>query len=270
MGYQRAARSLGSVRGSYLVALAVLAIGVAFTAIAYTITFKYQSDSRHMRFSLYATQVANNLEARVQQYLAVLDSSAGLFTGSAGLRRSDWLGFAEAIGLQPKYPAISSLQYLSYVPRGELSRFTAATRADGAPDFKVTPVEDRAFYCPITFTAPAGTLKYLTGFDPCHNQTNVSVLFAARDSGGTSLSPPLDLRDVDGTLLRGVVAVRPLFRKGMDISTAGARRNALFGWVAETLPMDKVVAGVVPQGARMEVVVQDAALQDAQSLLFRR
>ena len=270
MGYQRAARSLGSVRGSYLVALAVLAIGMAFTAIAYTITFKYQSDSRHARFSLYATQVANNLEARIQQYLAVLDSSAGLFSGSAGVRRTDWLGFAVTIGLQPKYPAISSLQYLSYVPRGELSRFTAASRADGAADFKVTPVEDRAFYCPITFAAPADTLKYLLGFDPCHRQANVDVLLAARDRGGTGLSPPLDLRDVDGALHRGVVAVRPLYRKGMDVSTAVARRDALFGWVAETLPMDKVVAGVVPQGVQMEVVVQDAALQGAQSMLFHQ
>ena len=270
MGYQRAARSLGSVRGSYLVALAVLAIGVAFTAIAYTITFKYQSDSRHARFSLYATQVANNLEARFDQYLAVLDSSAGLFTSAAGVRRSDWLGFADAIGLQAKYPAISSLQYLSYVPRDELARFTAATRTDGAPDFKVTPPGQRAFYCPITFTAPADTLKYLLGFDPCHFDMNTGVLLAARDSGGTSLSQPLDLRDVDGGLHRGVVAVHSLYRKGMDITTPAARRNALFGWVAETLPMDKVVAGVVPQGVQMEVVVQDAGLQGKPGMLFQQ
>src|SRR5579859_5213201 len=133
MGYQRAARSLGSVRGSYLVALAVLAIGVAFTAIAYTVTFKYQSDSRHMRFSLYATQVANNLDARFEQYLAVLDSSAGLFTSAAGVHRADWVGFADAIGLQSKYPAIYSLQYLSHVPRDGLERFLAVNRADGWP-----------------------------------------------------------------------------------------------------------------------------------------
>jgi len=56
--------------------------------------------------------------------------------------------------------------------------------------------------------------------------------FRRRDSGGTSLSVPLDLRDVDGGLHRGVVATRALYRKGMDVSTPAARRAALFGWVA--------------------------------------
>ena len=270
MGYQRAARSLGSVRGSYLVALAVLAIGVAFTAIGYVITFKYQSDSRHTRFSLYATQVANNLESRFQQYLAVLDSSAGLFTSAAGVRRADWLAFADTIDLQSKYPGIYSLQYLSYVPREELTRFIAANRADGTPGFKVMPVGERAFYCPITFTAPASTQMYLLGFDPCHASMNSRVLLAARDSGGTRLSQPLDLRDVENVVHRGVVAVHSLYRKGMDVSTRAARRAALFGWVAETLPMDKVVAGVIPQDVRMEVAVQDAGMPNADGQLYRQ
>ncbi|HEY1991424.1 MAG TPA: diguanylate cyclase, partial [Gammaproteobacteria bacterium] len=269
MGQQRAARSLGSVRGSYLVALAVLAIGVAFTAIAYVVTFKYQSDSRHTRFSLYATQVANNLDARFEQYLAVLDSSAGLYTSAAGVHRADWVGFADVIGLQSKYPAIYSLQYLSYVPRDELGRYIVANRADGWPDFKVTPAGDRAFYCPITFTAPAATQGYLLGFDPCHLATNTQVLLAARDAGGTELSQPLDLR-MDGVLLRGVVAVHALYRKGMDPATPETRRDALSGWVAETLPMDKVVAGVMPQGVQMDVRIQDAAIQGAAGTLFRQ
>jgi len=270
MGYQRAARSLCSVRGSYLVALAVLAVGVVLTAIVYVITFKYQSESRHARFSLYATQVANNLEARFDQYVAVLDSSAGLFTSSSGVHRADWEGFADAIGLKAKYPGISSLQYLSFVPREELNRFVDATRADGAPGFKVSPVEVRDFYCPITFAAPHDTTHYIQGFDPCHSSTNTGVLFAARDGGGTSLSVPLDLRDVDGAVHRGVVATRALYRKGMDVSTPAARRTALFGWVAETLPMDKVVAGVVPEHVQMEVEVRDTGLGDVAGLLFRQ
>ncbi|HSN18487.1 MAG TPA: EAL domain-containing protein [Gammaproteobacteria bacterium] len=270
MGHQHAARSLGSVRGSYLVALAVLAVGVALTVIAYTATFQYQSDTRHTRFSLYATQVANNLEGRFEQYLAVLDASAGLFTSAAGVHRSDWLGFADTIGLQAKYPGIYSLQYLDYVPGEQLARFLAATRADGAADFTVKPSGQRAFYCPITFVAPADLQGSLQGYDPCHTRANVEVLLAARDGGGTSLSRPLALRDVDGNPIPGVVAVHSLYRKGMDISTSAGRRQALFGWVAETLPMDRVVAGVIPRGVRMEVTVQDAALRGSSAVLFHQ
>ncbi|HEX7965886.1 MAG TPA: EAL domain-containing protein [Gammaproteobacteria bacterium] len=270
MGYLGAGRSLGSVRGSYLVALAVLATGFALTAIAYVITFKYQSESRHARFSLYATQVAITLEARFDQYVAVLDSSAGLFAGSTRVGRADWEGFAETVALQAKYPGISSLQYLSYVTRQDAARFVAATRADGAPGFHIRPVEQRDFYCPITYTAPRATVSYVEGFDPCHLSTNTGVLFAARDNGRNSLSVPFDLHDVDGGVHRGVVAVRALYRNGADVSTPAARRAALYGWVAETLPMDKVVTGVIPQHVAMEVEVRDAAVAGEGAVLYSK
>ncbi len=270
MGYLRASRSLGSVRGSYLIALAVLAAGLALTAIAYVVTFKYQSDSRHARFKLYATQVSITLEARFDQYVAVLDSSAGLFTRSAAVQRADWENFADAIALEAKYPGISSLQYLSYVKRKDLQSFVAATRGDGSPKFTVRPVEERDFYCPITYSAPRATIDFVEGFDPCHAAMNTGVLFAARDSGHNSLSVPLDLRDVDGALHRGVVAVRALYRPRADISTESARRAAVFGWVAETLPMDKVVAGVIPEQVSMEVEVNDTAVPGDAGMLYRK
>jgi diguanylate cyclase (GGDEF)-like protein/PAS domain S-box-containing protein len=270
MRYLRASRSLGSVRGSYLIALAVLAAGLVLTAAAYVVTFKYQSDSRHARFNLYATQVAITLEARFDQYVAVLDSSAGLFAGSATVHRADWQSFADAIELQTKYPGISSLQYLNYVRKPDLARFLVATRADGAPDFKLAPAEDRDFYCPITYSAPRDTVRFVQGFDPCHASMNLGVLFAARDTGRNSLSPPLDLRDVDGILHRGVVAARAVYRPGADISTIPARRAALSGWVAETLPMDKVVSGVIPEQVSMEVEVHDAAVAGEPGMLYRK
>src|SRR5690242_16981406 len=125
----RYSRAQGSVRGSYLIALGVLGAGLVLTALCYVLTFKYQADTRRARFSLYATEVATSLEGRFAQYLGVLDSSAGLFTGAAPVRRADWQGFADTIALDTKYPGISSLQYLTYVPRAALPGFVAATRA---------------------------------------------------------------------------------------------------------------------------------------------
>ena len=269
MPQNRNSRAQGSVRGSYLIALGVLGAGLVLTLVSYVFTFRYQAESRRARFNLYATEVAASLEGRFGQYLGVLDSSAGLFTGTAPVRRADWQAFSEAISLGQKYPGISSLQYLTYVTRASLPAFVAATRADGAPRFQVKPVEERAYYCPITYSAPRPSTEYVQGFDPCHASANLGVLFESRDSGVTALSDPLDLRDVDGIIHRGVVAARALYRKGADISTPAARRLALYGWVAETLPMDKVVAGVIPQGITMVVDVRDAGVEGDAGTLFR-
>ena len=265
----RYSRAQGSVRGSYLIALGILGTGLVLTALSYVLTFKYQADSRRTRFNLYATEVASSLEARFNQYLGVLDSSAALFTTSDPVRRADWQSFSDAIALESKYPGISSLQYLSYVPRASLPHFLAATRADAAPEFKLAPVEERAYYCPITFAAPRATSRLVQGFDPCHSSANLGVLFDARDSGATALSDPLDLRDENGVRHRGVVAARAIFRKGADISTPGARRDALYGWVAETLPMDKVVAGVIPKDISMQVDVRDVGAAGEAGALYR-
>ncbi len=265
----RYSRAQGSVRGSYLIALGVLGAGLALTVVSYVFTFKYQADTRRARFTLYATEVAASLEARFGQYLGVLDSSAGLFTSSSPVQRADWQRFSDAIALETKYPGISSLQYLTYVPRPALPGFIAATRADGAPDFRLAPVEERAYYCPITYSAPRSTVKFVQGFDPCHASANLGVLFDSRDSGKIALSDPLDLRDVDGAVHRGVVAARALYRMGADLTTPAARRGALYGWVAETLPMDKVVAGVIPHDVTMVVDVRDAEEQGDAGALYR-
>ena len=45
------ARSLGSVRGSYLVALVVLVAGLTFTAVTYRITRSTEAAARQARFS---------------------------------------------------------------------------------------------------------------------------------------------------------------------------------------------------------------------------
>ena len=270
MVIRRAGRSLGSVRGSYLVALAVLASTLLLTFIIYRVILNNEAAAHQARFTGYADEVANTINARFARYEAVLDAGAGLFVSDGGrITRKSWQQFNDAIQVGSKYPGISSFQYLSYVPDASLQRFLAQTRADGAPDFTITPAERHDFYCPITFAAPRDTVKYLQGFNPCHAETNLGVLDEGRDTGTVALSKPLDLRDVDGRILRGVVAVRALYRDGADVSTVSRRRLALYGWLAETLPMDKVVATrVLPNGLDMDVRIEDTALQGADALVY--
>jgi diguanylate cyclase (GGDEF)-like protein/PAS domain S-box-containing protein len=270
MGIRRAGRTLGSVRGSYLVALAVLASALLLTFVTYRVTLNNEAAAHQARFTSYAEEVANTINARFARYEAVLDAGAGLFVSEDGrITRQSWQEFNDTIDIDSKYPGITSFQYLSYVPASQVPRFLAQTRADGAPTFTITPAEQHDFYCPITFAAPRDALKYLQGFNPCHAEMNVGVLEQARDTGLVALSKPLDLRDVDGKLERGVVAVRALYHKGADASTPAKRRIALYGWLAEILPMDKVVTTrVLPSGLSMDVRIEDTSLQGKDAAIY--
>jgi diguanylate cyclase (GGDEF)-like protein/PAS domain S-box-containing protein len=270
MGIRRAGRSLGSVRGSYLVALAVLASTLLLTFVIYRVTLDNEAVAHQARFTSYAEEVANTINARFARYEAVLDAGAGLFVSNDGrISRKAWEQFNDAIQVESKYPGISSFQYLAYVPGSQLGRFLTTTRADGASGFTITPADHFDFYCPIVYAAPRDAVNYLLGFNPCHAEMNMGVLVDARDTGAVALSKPLDLRDVDSKSHRGVVAVRALYRNGADVSTSSRRRIALYGWLAETLPMDRVVATrVLPSGLNMDVRIEDTALQGKDAVIY--
>ena len=267
----RPGRLLGSMRGSYLVALLVLVAGLVLTYVTYRVTLANETAAREARFTQYAGQVANTIHARFAQYQSVLDASAGLFVSSPKVTRAGWQHFADTIDLKANYPGISTLQYISYVKQQDLAAFLAETRADDAPNFSISPfVAGAPFYCPSTYVAPYSTGGFAQGNDPCHRSVNGSaLLLAARDSGRDTLSVPLPLTDVNKNVHRGVVAARPLYRMAADLSTVEARRAAIYGWVAETLPMDRVVAtGVIPAGLFMQVYIHDAGVSGPQGLVF--
>ena len=271
MGTLRSSRSLGSVRSSYLMALAMLAAGLALTYVIYRITLNNEINVRKARFVQYAEEVVDAIGARFSQYQAVLDASAGLFVSNGGqVTREGWADFAASIDLEKNYPGISALQYLKYVPRSELARYLASTRADHAPDFTLHPAAERDFYCPITYVAPVGSNGFDLGFDPCQRSpTGTALLLLSRDTGDYAVSAPLELHDTTGRTQRGVVSVRPLYRRGADLSTVEARRGALYGWVAETLPMDRViVGGVIPSGPFLEASIRDAGVKGSSALIY--
>ncbi|HEY1774358.1 MAG TPA: EAL domain-containing protein [Gammaproteobacteria bacterium] len=271
MGLRRAGRSVGSARGSYVVALLVLAAALTFTAVLYRVTLNSETNAHQARFTLYAEEVANTLSARFSRYQAILDAAAGLYVSNNGnVSRAHWLEFADTFALKEQYPGIDSLDYIAYVPALGLKAFVASVRADGAPKFAVQATPGAAFYCPITYVASVRTGSDTEGFDPCDgSKIATATLMQARDTGRYSLSAPLDLQDESGALHHGVVAVRPLYRNGADLSSGAARRSALYGWVAETLPMDRVLATqVMPASLSLGVRIEDVALPAGQGIVY--
>ena len=106
MGLRRAGLTAGSARGSYVVALSVLVSALLLTAVLYRVTLNSEAGAHQARFTLYAEEVANTLNARFSRYQAILDASAGLYVSSDGhVSRAHWLIYADTIALKQQYPA---------------------------------------------------------------------------------------------------------------------------------------------------------------------
>lgn len=252
----------------YLAAGLVLLVGLGATYVTYRVTLNIETSARQARFRRYADEISTTISARFAQYLAVLDGSAGLFAGSDDVTRQDWTEFAQTIALQSNYPGIYSLQYLQLVTPGQREQFIARIRREGVKDFTLRPPGDRPFYCPIVYAEPAPLASFAEGVDVCIHQPGARLLLRARDSGGDLLGPPMNLRDSSGRVLRGVVVVRPLYKKHVRLATVTDRRNALNGWVAETLPLENVMRGIMPATASVSLRIRDAGVSGTESLVY--
>lgn len=265
---QRALRNI--IGNIHLIAVVVLIAGLGLTYVTYRITFNIESAAHHARFRRYAEEVGNAISARFAQYLAVLDGGAGLFAGSDLVTRSDWREFAKTIALKDNYPGIYSLQYIQQVSPAQLADFIASQRNQGEPDFRLRPEGQRQLYCPIVYSEPAATAAFVRGLDPCHGDVARGILMKARDSGRDTVSLPMDLTYMDGSLHRGVVAVRALYKRNSRNSTVAERRRAIYGWVAETLPMDEVVHDIMPAGSAIDLKIRDTAVTGPDDLIYER
>ncbi|HEX6549510.1 MAG TPA: EAL domain-containing protein [Gammaproteobacteria bacterium] len=257
------------VSGSiYLAALLVFVLGLGATYATYRVMLNTEMAARTARFRRYAEEISYAINARFAQYLAVLDGSAGLFAGSDDVSPDDWKEFATAITLQKNYPGIYSLQYLQLVTPAQLPGFVDKLRQAGVQHFRFRPGGRRNIYCPIVYAEPESIAGFARGFDVCSAESGATLLFSARDSGQDLLSAPMNLRDVNGTALRGVVVVRPLYRKHAPLNTIAERRRAVYGWVAATLPMQNVMHGAIPTGTAISLRIRDAEISGPDSLVY--
>ncbi len=146
--------------------LAVLAIGVAATAVAVRAISDSSAQRDQERFDRAALQLADKINCRLNQDITLLNGSAKMLAVAKGgyAGPEDYLPFVEAFGPQDR-PGNRAFGYARRLSTGELPAMVEDGRRRFCPDFKIHPETtpyDEHFV--VLMTCPSKQ-AWWTGFD---------------------------------------------------------------------------------------------------------
>ncbi len=244
-GVRGRSRRLGA--GVVIAALLALA-GVACTVFAARSLSRSDAQKSRQAFTQASSQIASTLRLAIarEQDLVV---SAGVFElENPHASNADFKRWTRQQGAFERYPELSGVAILAFVPRSRLPAFAIRAEADPAGPlgpggtFAVTPAGVRPYYCFLTRTLDRGEQSPVpAGADAC---AAAPELIESRTSG-QGYDYAVSLPQLSKTPLLSIET--PLYNGGSVPTTVAKRRSAFLGWigivVVPRLLLDSAVQG---------------------------
>jgi len=246
---------------SWLIACAVLLVGIALSLLASRAVREEMKRDAQDRLDITAANAAVQVERRFAAYFTVLTGTRALFHTVDRVSREDFHRYAQALALKPDFPGFHILNYAPYVPPGSEAAFETAIRQDPylAPGvrFAISPSGVRDGYHPLTLLEPFDENRHVLGKDLAAVPGVRAVMERARDTGKMT-SSGMVVRP-DGANGRAALALRvPVYRVGRPIDTVEQRRAAYLGSVGAGIWLAEMLANLpgVPMQVRLRLYDQ--------------
>jgi two-component system sensor histidine kinase/response regulator len=266
-------KSIAQLRPSWTGAtlcVTLFAAGVlASAACAYWLA---QDIADHARsdFQRNVDRVADDVFQRFQQPVHGLKGTAGLFAVGAPIDRAAFRAFFSRRDLPSEFPGVRGFGFIKHVQRDGLDAFTAAARADGAPQFTLreapgTTTDD--LYV-TQYIEPAERNVGLAGTSVGAEPARLEGLMRALQTGQPTLTGPLMLTR-DKTSQTGFAMLLPVLRNGTHPTNAEERVQALQGFVFAPLIASELLAQIPEVQAGLVAITltdADSALPDGQPI----
>lgn len=243
-------------------AWAILALSLGLTVGAWLLADRYVRERARDNFVARANEAQVAIAARMLEYEQVLRGGVGLFAASDHVSRTEWRRYYLALDLPRTYPGIQGYGFTRWVAPAERARVIETVRAEGFPDFDIRPPGERDAYTAIVYLEPlAGRNLRAFGFDMWSESTRREAMTRARDTGEAALSGRVTLvQETDQAPQPGVLMYLPVYRHGLELSTADQRRQALAGFVYAPFRMYDLMQGILgARDAEVEFQVHDGA-----------
>ncbi|NYE59705.1 signal transduction histidine kinase/CheY-like chemotaxis protein/HPt (histidine-containing phosphotransfer) domain-containing protein [Duganella sp. 1224] len=223
-----------------------MAMAAGMGSILYGAASRTVDDDAAQRFEHIARSTQNSISARIKSYADLTRGLAALFQTSDHISREQFHQYVASLDIPRRLPAIDALSWAAHVTDAQRDQYVAAMRADGYPDFAITPPQRRPTYEVLTYIEPANMASQRLGVDIAVNPLIASALAASRDSGeiGSSGRPiPIDTPTPHLAL-----AVRlPVYRRDMPLTTVAERRAAYLGSVGAGFSIPKLVEDAIDE-----------------------
>ncbi len=230
-----------------------------------------RDESIRSAFALETGEITLRIEERLRTYREVLKGAHALFQASEAVSRDEWRRYVTALNLQVEYPGIQGVGFAVHIPADHLARHERTVRAEGFPDYRVSPPGPRSEYSAIVYLEPFDWRNQRAfGYDMLSEPVRRQAMTQALHSGLPTLSGKVRL--VQETTIdpqAGVLLYLPLFRRGADLGSPARREQALLGWVYGPFRMNDLVAGALSEaGPRIRLRIHDGHDTTPGTLLF--
>lgn len=199
------------------------------------------------RLQLIGGQVATHIRDRLQAHEQILRAGAALFSVMGEVNRTQWRDYVRLLALDERYPGVQGMGFARFVPALDRQAFEASVRAEGFPDFRIRPEQERDVYSAIEYLEPfTGRNLAAFGYDMLSESTRRSALHRSIETGQPALSGKVTLlQETHGKVQAGVLIYVPVFRPGWPVETVAQRWQALKGWVYSPFRMDDLMTHVL-------------------------
>ncbi len=247
-------------RNRFILPFLVLLTTLVISYINWNIANRSAEDELRSYFEYRVRDVNNRIEQRIISYEQILRGACGLFNASASVNRSEFHSFFNTLNLDKRYPGIQGVGFSLIVPPEQIGKHISSIRAEGFPDYKISPESKRETYTSIIFLEPFRDRNLRAfGYDMFSEPVRREAMEAARDSNETVISGKVNLVQETGKEAQaGFLIYLPVYKNRSPYSTIKERRSNIIGWVYAPFRMNDFMNGLFGERAEdLDVKIYD-------------
>jgi signal transduction histidine kinase/integral membrane sensor domain MASE1 len=237
--------------GSLLLPGSVLVAGWVLSGWLYASLDRDRVNYDEARFDKLVNSVESRMHSRLANYEDVLRGAAGFIAASDHLDPQNWHSYVDRLGLLDRYPGITAVEFIRWVPGAQLENFVAERRRQGSPEFQVRPMPDapetpaaNGQHYITTYAEPARFVPLIVGIDLTTEPLRRAAAERARDTGRASLTRAVTFNNARPNPVNGLVLFVPVYRED---ASAPEHRGEFIGWTALAFTADAFFRSAVEE-----------------------
>lgn len=218
-----------------------------------------------------ADEIENLIQKRFDVYDNALLSAKAFLAASEFVNRDEWRTYAEVLSLTEALPGMQGLGFSQVVAPDDVAQFTESVRAEGFPNFSITPDYPRDFYTTILYLEPFNERNQRAfGYDMFTDPIRRVAMRQARDSGNLVASGEVRLlQEKEDESQSGFLVYLPIYRHGTSPMTAEERIEQLTGFVFAPFRINDMIESIVEfDDFEVDFKIFDGLQPTPESLIF--
>lgn len=249
----------------------VLVLSLILTIGAYTVSSRIIEQRQSDRFQFSAEELEKSIKSHLSVYEQVLRSTVAMSHSVPELTRETFASYVRSLQLNQYWPGIQGVGYSIPLQPDQLDQHVAEIRAEGFPDYQISPPGEREVYTSIIFLEPFDWRnRRAFGYDMYSNDVRRQAMERARSSGLPSTSGKITLvQETVSDVQSGFLTYLPVYRTRFTPATEAERLEQFVGWIYAAFRAGDLMAGVTGgKGFLLEFAVYDGSVIDAANLLY--